>query len=52
MRRYAFFGGEGYVRVHPADFFACKWLRLRSSTAAAPVNQAGDRDILVYSYDL
>ncbi len=43
-------GASRTIRVNPSDFLAVKWMRLRSGVAATPVNQAANRDILVYSY--
>lgn len=40
------------IRVLPQDYWGVKWLRLRSGTAATPVNQGANATILVYSYVL
>lgn len=40
------------IRVYPADYFSVKWLKIRSGTAATPVNQGQNTTVLVYSYVL
>lgn len=38
-------GGGAYRPVAPADFIGPRWLKVRSGTLAAPVNQGGARVI-------
>jgi hypothetical protein len=36
-----------FIAINPADFAGIKWLRVRSGSSASPVNQAGERSIIL-----